>query len=158
MNTFRKLVLWLMLSAGAFLFFAMGINICDIISTKIFKVSIPGTIDFTEECMVFLTMLPLAFVALEKKHIKFSILEEQFSPKVKKLMKLIQYVLSLGISGFVCVRTFYNFLQSVKVMEMKRGVDLPIWPATFIVFFSFLILTLVWGVLLVESLEDKDGT
>lgn len=156
MKRFLSALIW---AGAASLFGAMVLNVVDVMGTKLLGTSIPGTIDFTEEFMVFLTMLPLAHVALEKRHIRFSLIEERFPPRLRALLRAFQAILASLICAFVSWRTYYHLKGVIETMELKRGVDFPVWPAAFVVCFSFALLSMAWGVLFLEALRRKgDGS
>ena len=55
----------------------MIVNVTDIIGTKFFLRSVPGALDISEELMVLVTLLPIAFLALERGHIRITLLEDR---------------------------------------------------------------------------------
>lgn len=150
MERFAAKLIW---GGGIALFLMMAINVVDVLGTKLIGASIPGTIDFTEELMVFLTMLPLAYVALGERHIRFCLIEERLPLKVRRPLRAFQFALASSICAFVTWRTFFHLRGVLETMEMKRGVDFPVWPASLTVCFSFGLLTLAWALLLVEVLR-----
>ena len=62
--------------------------------------------------------------------------------------------LSLLLTGFITWRVFVQFQETLKFMQLKEGIDLPIWPANLAVVVSFGFLTLVWMLLLAKTLAD----
>ena len=47
-------------------------------------------------------------------------------------------------------RVFVQFQKTVKVVQLKQGIDLPIWPANLAVVVAFGFLTLVYALLLAK--------
>jgi TRAP-type C4-dicarboxylate transport system permease small subunit len=130
----------------------MVINFTDIIGTKFFLRSVPGALDISEELMVLVTLLPLAFIALERGHIRITLLEEHLPSIVRFVLQIVQYVIATLITGFITWRVFAQFQKTIEVVSLKEGIDLPIWPANLAVVISFGFLTLVWILLLAKKL------
>ncbi len=152
-----KITRWLAILAAVCIAVMMIINFTDIIGTKFFLRSVPGALDISEELMVLVTLLPLAFIALERGHIRITLLTEHLSPSLRFVLQVIQYAIATLITGFITWRVFVGFQGTVKVMDLKEGIDLPIWPANLAVVIAFGFLTLVWILLLAKTLVvDKE--
>jgi TRAP-type C4-dicarboxylate transport system permease small subunit len=147
-----KITRWLAILAAASIAVMMIINFTDIIGTKFFLRSVPGALDISEELMVFLTLLPIAFIALERGHIRITLLEEHMPSAVRFVLQVVQYVVATLITGFITWRVFVQFQKTIEVLQLKEGLDLPIWPANLAVAISFGFLTLVWILLLAKTL------
>ena len=130
----------------------MIVNFIDIIGTKFFLRSVPGALDISEELMVLLTLFPIAFVALERGHIRITLLEGRMTPAVRFVFQIIQYVIATLITGFITWRVSVQFHKTLEFMQLKEGLDLPIWPANLVTVISFGFLTLVWMLLLAKTL------
>ena len=147
-----KITRWLAILAAVSIAVLMAVNFIDIIGTKFFLRSIPGALDISEEFMVFMTLLPLAFVALERGHIRITLLEGRMPPAARFVLQIIQYVIATLITGFITWRVFVQFQKTFEVMQLKQGVDLPVWPSNLAAVISFGFLTLVWLLLLAKTL------
>jgi TRAP-type C4-dicarboxylate transport system permease small subunit len=146
-----KITRWLAIVAAVSIAVLMIVNFTDIIGTKFFLRSVPGALDISEELMVLLTLLPLAYVALERGHIRITLLEGRMPPAVRFVLQIIQYVIATLITGFITWRVFIQFQRTVEVIQLKEGLDLPIWPANLATVISFGFLTLVWMLLLAKT-------
>ena len=149
-----KITRWLTILASVSIAVLMVVNFTDIIGTKFFLRSVPGALDISEELMVLLTLLPIAFVALERGHIRITLLEVHMTPTVRFIFQIFQYVIATMITGFITWRVFVQFQVTLKFMQLKEGIDLPIWPANLAVVVSFGFLTLVWMLLLAKTLTN----
>jgi TRAP-type C4-dicarboxylate transport system permease small subunit len=109
-------------------------------------------LDISEELMVLVTLLPLAFIALERGHIRITLLEEHLPSVVRFVLQIVQYVIATLITGFITCRVFVQFQKTIEVMDLKEGLDLPIWPANLAVVIAFGFLTVVWMLLLAKTL------
>jgi TRAP-type C4-dicarboxylate transport system permease small subunit len=146
-----KITRWLAILAAVGITVLMIVNFTDIIGTKFFLRSVPGALDISEELMVFLTLLPISFIALERGHIRITLLEGRMPPAVRYVLQIIRYVIATLISGFITWRVFVQFQKTLEFMQLKEGLDLPIWPANLVTVVSFGFLTLVWIVLLAKT-------
>ena len=146
-----KITRWLAILAAVSIAILMIINFTDIIGTKFFLRSVPGALDISEELMVLLTLLPIAFVALERGHIRITLLEGRLPLAVRFVLQIIQYVIATLITGFITWRVFVQFQKTIEVVQLKEGLDLPIWPANLVTVISFGFLTLVWMLLLAKT-------
>jgi TRAP-type C4-dicarboxylate transport system permease small subunit len=154
LDVITKITRWLAILASVSIAVLMVVNFTDIIGTKFFLRSVPGALDISEELMVLLTLLPIAFVALERGHIRITLLEGRMTPTVRFIFQIFQYVIATLITGFITWRVFVQFQVTLKFMQLKEGIDLPIWPANLAVVVSFGFLTLVWMLLLAKTLAN----
>lgn len=149
-----KVTRWLTILAAVCIAVLMVVNFFDIIGSKFFLKSVPGALDISEELMVCLTLLPISYVALERGHIRITLLEERMPARVQLILRILQYLIATLISGFITARVFVQFQKTLRIMQLKEGIDLPIWPGNLAVTLSFGILTVVWVLLLVKTLVE----
>jgi TRAP-type C4-dicarboxylate transport system permease small subunit len=154
---------WLTIIAAVLLAVLTAINVIDIVGTKWFRWSFPGALDFSEELMVFLTLLPIGYVVLERGHINISMVEDRMPKAVRFAFFIIKCLVGIVVAGFLCWRTFVEFQFVFKGMIGKTGfTELPIWPSNLVVAFSFGFFALVWLLLLIKALaagmEQKKST
>jgi TRAP-type C4-dicarboxylate transport system permease small subunit len=147
-----RITRWLAILSAVSIAIMMVINFTDIIGTKFFLRSVPGALDISEELMIFVTLLPLAFIALERGHIRITLVTEHLPSAVRFVLQIVQYAIATLITGFITCRVFVQFQKTVEVMDLKEGLDLPIWPANLAVVIAFGFLTLVWMLLLAKTL------
>ena len=149
-----RITRWLAILAAVCMAGLMIVNFTDIIGTKFFLRSVPGALDISEELMVLLTLLPIAFVALERGHIRITLIEGRMPPALHSVLRIIQYLIATLITGFITWRVSVQFQKVFKVMQLKEGLDLPVWPANLAVVISFGFLTLVWILLLAKTFKE----
>jgi TRAP-type C4-dicarboxylate transport system permease small subunit len=149
-----KVTRWLTVVAAVCIGLLMVVNFFDIIGSKFFATSVPGALDISEELMVCLTLLPISYIALERGHIRITLLEDRLPPVVKYLLGILQYLVATLITGFITVRVFVQLQKTIRIMNLKEGIDLPIWPGNLAVTISFAILTLVWALLLAKTIVE----
>lgn len=143
---------WLAFFSAACLCITMILNFVDVVGTKWFGWSIPGALDFTEELMVFMTIPPLAYIALERGHINIAIVEEHVRTKVRIGLRILSYTIGFLVMSFFTWRVFYHFIYTIEFHKLKEGIDFPIWPANLAVFIGFAFLALVYILLVLRIL------
>jgi hypothetical protein len=73
---------------------------------------------------------------------------------VQYILRILQYLVATLITGFITARVFVQLLKTIRFMQLKEGIDLPIWPGNLAVTISFAILTLVWALLLAKTVVE----
>ena len=149
-----RLTRWLKNVAAFSLAVLMFLNFLDVVGTKFFLKSIPGALNISEELMVFLTILPIAYVAVERGHIRITLLEDLLSSRVKCILNIIQYLIAALITGFLTVQVTTQLHKVIELKQVKMGIDLPVWPANLAVVVSFGFLTLVWLLLIARTVIE----
>lgn len=153
-----KITRWLAFLAAVCIALLMVVNFFDIIGSKFFLKSVPGALDISEELMVCLTLLPVSYIALERGHIRITLMEERLPARVQFALRILQYLVATLITGFITARVFVQFQKTLRIMQLKEGIDLPIWPGNLAVTISFGILTLVWLLLLAKTIVEGPAT
>lgn len=148
-----KAAWWLKNLGAVSIAILMIINCIDIIGTKFFLRSVPGALNISEELMVFLTLLPIVYVTLERGHIRVTLLERLMNPALRFSFEIFQYAVATLITGFVTWRVFIHLQKTIILKQTKIGLYvLPLWPANLVVVISFGFLTIVWMLLLTKTL------
>jgi TRAP-type C4-dicarboxylate transport system permease small subunit len=154
-DVMTRITRWLVIVAAVAIAALMVVNFTDIVGTKFFATSIPGALDMSEELMVLITLLPIAFIALERGHIRITLLEEHLPRSVRYALEVFQYAIAALITGFITTRAFAQLQKTVESMSLKAGIDLPEWPSNAVIVVSFGFLTLVWILLLAKTLACR---
>lgn len=148
----ERITKWLTILAACCIAVMMVIIFVDIVGTKFFSVSIPGALDISEELMVFLTLLPLAYLAAQKGHVNITLMEPRLSSRIRFIVEIIKYGIATAITGIITWRVFVEFQKTYEVMQLKSGLDMPTWPANLATVIAFGFLTLVWFLQLAKTL------
>jgi len=151
----KRICRWLVYIAAACLAVGMILNTVDVVAAKWLGWSIPGALDITEELMVYITILPIAYLALERGHISISIVQDHASSGVRKGLAILGYSIGVLVMCFMTWRVFTRFIYAVDAMELKKGLDLPIWPANLAVVVGFAFLALAYLLLLIKSVKEE---
>lgn len=145
---------WISWISGIFVIIVMILSVVDITSAKFFSRPIPGTLDIVGELMVFVVVLPLAYVTLKRGHIRIDVLEHHIGKAGRYVLKIIQALIGVAIMGFMTWRTSVYVGYVVKA-EMETGtIFLPIWPANVAIVVGCGMFTLVCVLLLCKALLE----
>ncbi|OGO23076.1 MAG: hypothetical protein A2144_14430 [Chloroflexi bacterium RBG_16_50_9] len=153
-NVATRVTKWLAIIATVCLAALMLINIIDIAGSKWFRWSLPGAIDFSEELMVALTLLPIAYVTLERGHINITMLEERVGQVGRFAFKLVHYAVGTLVMGFFTWRVFLRTQYTMETMQQKPGIEIPIWPANMVIVIAYGFLALVWLLLFIKTVKS----
>jgi len=142
------------ISAGC-LFIGMVLNTIDVVAAKWLGWSIPGALDITEELMVYITILPIAYLAIERGHINITLIQDHVSFKSRKALAIFGYAIGVLVTAFLTWRVFSRLQAAFQTGELKKGIDLPTWPANVAVVLGFGFLFLLYLLLLLKTIKNK---
>jgi TRAP-type transport system small permease protein len=137
-----RFIKWFVIMAEVALAVSMLLSVVDVVSAKIFKAGIPSAVEFVTELNVPMLFGALAFVELERGHIR---IDEMFHwpRRVSHVLKLTAYL----IEALVCA--FFSWRSVFLVQEMFTGIHrsggtirFPYWPSSIIVLIGFILLTI----------------
>jgi TRAP-type C4-dicarboxylate transport system permease small subunit len=127
----------------------MTIAVIDVVGHTFFRYSIPMGVEFIEELNVFLVFLVVAYVALERGHIRITVLERHFSPGLIRVLRLFGYLLGIATFGVASWQSWDYMLYAISVPLEKAGVvDFLRWPFIGGVFLGWFLLVISFMVLI----------
>lgn len=140
-----KFIKWLSYVAAACAGCTMLISVADVISSNFTRWSIPSSVEFIEELMVFMVFLAIAYVKLERGHINVTILERYISGRVRYTFSLFGDLIGILVIGFLSWRSFHLLTYAIVTQLVKAGtIKFPIWPSNLAVFLGFTCLTIAF--------------
>ena len=103
---------------------------------------IPDDLVFSEMLMVFVVFLPFSIVQANREHIFVTIFTEWMPNNTKVVMETIGVVVGLGIFTIVTCAVWTDFREAWEVKAYVEGpLELPEYPARFVVFFGLALFT-----------------
>jgi TRAP-type C4-dicarboxylate transport system permease small subunit len=134
----------------------MLIAVADVISTRLFRWSIPSSVEFIEELMVLMVFLGIAYVARERGHIRVTILERYMSPGLRYAFGLFGHLVGILVIGFLSWRAFELVKYSIVTKMVKDGtIKFPLWPSELAVFVGLACLTITFILLLSRAIISE---
>jgi TRAP-type C4-dicarboxylate transport system permease small subunit len=144
---------WLSYIAAAFGALIMIIATVDVISAKIFSVSVPGGKQLIEEFNVIIVFLAIPYVAIERGHIRISLFDRFLSDKVTKILTLFGHALGACVISFCTWRAWVLLADSITQHSYKYGIiDFPLWPFQTVVLLGFGLLAISFIFLFIKGL------
>jgi TRAP-type C4-dicarboxylate transport system permease small subunit len=144
---------WLSYIAAVFGALIMLIATVDVITAKIFSVSVPAGKQLIEEFNVIIVFLAIPFVAIERGHINIALFDRWMSKTFARIMKLFGNALGALVSGFCTWRSWILVADSFAQRSYKYGaIDFPLWPFQLVVLLGFALLTISFIVLFIKEL------
>jgi TRAP-type C4-dicarboxylate transport system permease small subunit len=127
----------------------MAIAVIEVIGHAAFRYSIPMGTEFIEELNVVLVFFAIAYVARERGHIRITVLEPFMPLIVRRIFKLLGYVMGILIFSFECYASGVYGLYAYSVPLEKFGViDFVRWPFIAVVFAGCALLVIMYVLLI----------
>ncbi len=126
---------------GFLVLVAMAVWILIDVFSGIFRLGLPGMVDWVEVLNVLAIALPLAYVTLQRKHITMTLLDEHISARQKKVLNMIVLSGFFLYSAMLSWRLSLEALYSVSVWEKSEvGINVYWFPSKVGLAFSFLMM------------------
>lgn len=134
----------LTLLAGIALLLMMGQMVLDVFLTYFFRKPIEGNLEVVSIYhMVAVVFLPLAMVELRHEHIHVDLVVRWLPQVVQRMIYILGSLISATFFAILAYQTWLDALKSYRMDEIVMGaVYVTIWPAKFILPFSFLLIML----------------
>jgi len=138
------------------LFVMMFIDTVNIIGVKLGLTVIPSGKTLIEELMTAVVFAGLGYVLLRDQHIKTEIVKKHFSPFVRFVTNLINYLLVILISGFIFWENFPTAVDYLRNnVTSPADIPIPMGPFFLLLAVSFLNLALAGAFLLLRECVSK---
>jgi TRAP-type C4-dicarboxylate transport system permease small subunit len=132
----------------------MIIAVLEVINRTVFRFTIPMGVEFIEELNVYLVFLVIAYVALERGHIRITVLERLFPTAVIYVLRIFGLLLGIATFGIATWQTWKFLLYAYGVPMEKFGVwDFPRWPFIAGLFFGWVCLVVAFMVLIGRAIR-----
>jgi TRAP-type C4-dicarboxylate transport system permease small subunit len=123
--------------------FTMLIIVANVISRRLFRSPIPGTVELVEMSGAILLAMAVAYTAKLKGHIMVGVLVERFPPRIQGLVDMVVSSIALYFT-YVLARETFVFAARMMARGYSTGyLRLPIAPSIYLVGFGFAMLALV---------------
>ena len=155
---FSSLERWMNLLSAGLLVFMMLMVTASAFGRYAFNTPILGTLELTEELMVFIVYLGIAYTQFLKAHINIDLVLTRFSEKSKLVCEAISMLFAWVLFALITWQGSLAFIEAYEVRELTVGsVEIPLWPAKFMVPFGSLILCLRYIYDIVHNIQKLRG-
>ena len=159
-RTYFKLESSLNLLGGIIIILLVLFATVNVLGRWLFDLPISGYIDWVEQSMAFMAFLGIAYTQREGGHIRMDMLVSRLHGRRLWLVELISTVMMLLVTLALIYGSYLHFWRAYSLGDSSLDIDLPTWPAKFVVPFALTVLALrlllqIWGYIR-ASLEDTD--
>ncbi len=145
-----KLESALTLLGGVVIFLLVFLATANVLGRWAFSLPITGYIDWVEQSMAFFAFLGLAYTQRDGGHIRMDMLVGNIHGRILWAVEFLSTLLMLGVTMVLIYGSYLHFLRAFQLGDSSSDIDLPTWPAKFVVPFALSILALrfiiqLWG-------------
>jgi TRAP-type mannitol/chloroaromatic compound transport system permease small subunit len=120
------------LIAALAVFFLMFVGVAQIVGRTIFDFAIYGYIDWIEQASSLFAFLGIAYAQRLGGHIGMD-LTMNWRPASRWKIELFGVVVTITIISVLIYASFTNFLRAYQIGDSSMDIQLPTWPAKFMV-------------------------
>jgi TRAP-type C4-dicarboxylate transport system permease small subunit len=126
----------------------MLLTVVDVFMRYVLNAPITGATEISELMMVILVFPALAWIAIERSHIRVDLLVVKWPRKMQLIFEIVTLLLALAM--FVIV-TWRSFLESMEVREATSLLEVPEAPFHWVMTLGFAMLSLAIVSLVIEN-------
>lgn len=120
------------LIAAAAVFFLMFVGVAQIVGRTVFDFAIYGYIDWIEQASSLFAFLGIAYAQRLGSHIGMD-LTMGWKPASRWKIELFGVLVTIVIITVLIWASFTNFLRAYQIGDSSMDIQLPTWPAKFMV-------------------------
>jgi len=124
------------------------LTVVDVFMRYVLNAPITGATEVSELMMVVLVFPALAWIAIDRSHIRVDLLVVKWPRRVQLMVEIITLLLALGTYAII---TWQSFLESMEVREATSLLEVPEAPFHWIMTLGFAVLCLAILSLMVEN-------
>lgn len=127
----------------------------DVVSRLTVNRSLPGMIELSETCLVFIVFCGMAYACLQRTHISVDILSYAVSPRIRLGMRVIVGFLTTIFLAWAVYATGSRSISSFLTGEYKFGLlEWPVWPSRWAITAGFTLALIVTVTLLSSDVRS----
>jgi TRAP-type C4-dicarboxylate transport system permease small subunit len=154
-NGITSLNKWCSFLAAFFVALIMVIATIDVITVKLFSFSVPAGKNFIAEFNALIVFMAISYVAIERGHIRITIIENRVSAGIAHAFKLLGHALGALTIGFCTWRAMILVLDSYNRHIYKYGaLDYPLWPFQLVSVVGFALLAITFIMLFIKEVKS----
>jgi TRAP-type C4-dicarboxylate transport system permease small subunit len=147
-----KVIGWFVIIAEVTAAIMMLLLVADVISSKIFNVPVPSAAEFVTELNVILVFGTVAFVALERGHIRIDAFDPHLPKIANFILGLFSHILGILVCSYMSWRSFILVQEMLETKICNAGlIQFPFWPFALAVFLGFMFLTIAFILILCRT-------
>lgn len=139
---FFKFESLLNLLGGTVIFLLVLLATTNVLGRWLFSLPIDGYVDWVEQAMAFIAFLGIAYTKRVGGHIRMDIVVGKLHGRMLWTSELISVVLMLGVTLVLIYGSYLHFWRAYDIGDSSLDINLPTWPAKFVVPFALSVLAL----------------
>lgn len=153
----KKLNYWILFIPIIAMFGMMFLDGVNVITIRFFGFrAVPGHKELIEELMIIVVYVGLAYVLLERGHIKTNILKNQFPPALRFAADIIADLVCIGLPAFMAYVSGTGLVWSIIHRSAKQGdVQFPLTPFYVVVTASFAMLSIAAVFIMIKHIAHR---
>ena len=138
------------LVGGVAIFLLVLLATANVLGRWLFSLPISGYVDWVEQSMAFIAFLGIAYTKRLGGHIRMDIVIGQLRGRLLWFAELVSVVLMLLVTLVLIYGSYLHFWRAYDIGDSSLDINLPTWPAKFVVPFALTVLALrlilqLWG-------------
>ncbi len=151
---------------GAAILIIMLLALLNVITSKLFKFSIPSATEWITYLNILAVFPAVAFVQLDRGHTRVDLLDHLMPGAGKKIIEVFSDLLGAGVCVLLSWRAFVLFEDQLRMGTMSSSSALtkgafPLWPFSLALglFCALWMLTFLWSILrcFIRTHEKEEG-
>jgi TRAP-type transport system small permease protein len=127
--------------------------IYTIFARRLFDAPLKGSLQLTALALGVITFLILAFESLNGESMIVEVIVERFPSKARSIIGVIIHFLSAAILGVLCWQLVVQAIKFFGYHQTTPIIAIPVYPFLALAAFGILLLTLVYVMHFIESLD-----
>ena len=137
---FLKLEGFFNLVGGITIFLLVLLATTNVVGRYLFSSPVDGYVDWVEQAMAFIAFLGLAFTQRQGGHIRMDIVIGSLRGRFLWIAELITVALMLLVTLVLIYGSYLHFWRAYDLGDSSLDINLPTWPAKFVVTFALSLL------------------
>lgn len=155
-NLLSRVAKWFVYVAAASAGVMMAIAVIDVIGSKFFNRGILGTGEMIEELNIILVFMAVAYVQLDRGHIRIAIIENVLAPWANHILVMFGNLMGIFIFAFMSWRTLVLLKKHILIQVTKEGaIHFLLWPFSLAMFMGLVLLTIVYVAVFIKGLAGR---
>ncbi len=130
------------LLGGVAIFLLVLLTTVNVVGRWFFDAPVNGYIDWIEQAMAFIAFLGIAYTQRQGNHIRMDIVVGQFKGRLLWFSECLSTLLMLLVTLALIYGSYLHFWRAYSLGDSSLDINLPTWPAKFVVPLALSILAL----------------
>lgn len=102
----------------------------DVFMRYSFNAPIPGTLEISEQIVVFITFLCFAYTGMQARHVRTTVIVGRLPLSLKAAADFLCTLLMLALLSLLIWRTTIEAWRALTILEVRMGlIEVPLYPS-----------------------------